>query len=273
MPNIFIMSDGTGRTATQILDAALTQFDQLETEINVRPGIGSEAQILAVIAEAREAGGFIVHTVVSGKLREYIRRTGRLHSVETIDLMGPLLAQLSDKIADRPSEQAGLFYQLNKAYFQRIEAMEYAFRHDDGHRVHELGKADMVLVGVSRTFKTPLSMYLAFKGWLVANVPIVMGMALPPIIDTLPPERVFALNTNPRTLTQIRHSRHKHLGGITSDYVDMDMVKLELMHARQIFSDHPQWEMINVANKPIEEIAFEILGKLQGKTESGQRDG
>jgi len=263
MPDIFIISDGTGRTALQILEAALTQFEQIKPNIKVRAKLRSKRQVIDIIAEAQKANGFVVHTVVSRTLREFILHQGRLHNVETIDLMGPLLARLSDKFSNTPSEEPGLFYQLNKAYFQRIEAMEFAFRHDDGRRVHEIDKAEIVLVGVSRTFKTPISMYLAFKGWLVANVPVIMGQNIPSVLEKSEKCHVFGLVTDPRNLVKIRQSRHTHLGGVTKDYIDFETVNLELMHARRIFSKHPEWSIIKVTNKPIEEIAFEILEILR----------
>lgn len=265
MYNIFVVSDGTGRTAAQILDAALTQFPDIEANVTLRPNVRTKAQALDVITEARDKDGFIVHTVVSRQLRELIIEAGRLHRVGTIDLMGPLLAQLSDKFADAPAERPGLFYLLNKAYFQRIEAVEFAIRHDDGQRVDELPKAEIVLVGVSRTFKTPLSMYLAFRGWFVANVPVVIGQRPPAILDDLPPERVFGLSTDHNQLAKIRRARHKHLGGATGDYVDPAMIRVELLEARKFFASHPQWSVITVTNKPIEEIGTEILDILKSK--------
>lgn len=265
MSTIFIVSDGTGRTATQMLQAALTQYPDVQPEVRVRAGLRTREEVLDIARDARDAGALIVHTVVSRELREFILEAGRLNNVETVDLMGPLLAHLSTRVTGTPIEEPGLFYTLNKAYFQRIEAMEFAFRHDDGQRTHELGAAEIVLVGVSRTFKTPLSMFLAFKGWMAANVPIVMGVPLPQILDELPDDRVFGLVTNPRNLTQIRRSRHKHLGGVTTDYIDFEQVKLELMHARHVFADHPGWTIIDVTHKPIEEIAFEILDVLKNR--------
>lgn len=267
MHRVFVISDGTGRTAVQILEAALTQFPDTEVEITVRPQIRTNRQVIDIITEAREADGFIVHTVVSRQLRDYLIQSGKLHRVETIDLMGPLLAQLADKFAGVPSEKPGLFYMLNKAYFQRIEAMEFAIRHDDGQRVDELKKAEIVLVGVSRTFKTPLSMYLAFNGWYVANVPIVMGRPLPSILDELPPERVFGLTTDRNHLAKIRQTRHAYLGGQTGDYADPSMIRLELMHAGKLLGAHPDWGKITVTNKPIEEIATEILEIIKREAE------
>lgn len=259
MPDIFVISDGTGRTANQILEAALTQFDRVKANVIIRAKLRSKNQIQAIIDEVKAVNGFVVHTVVSRELREYIHHLGRLNSIETIDLMGPLLAQLTDKFENTPSEEPGLYYRLNRAYFQRIEAMEFAFRHDDGGRIHEVDKAEIVLIGVSRTFKTPISMYLASKGWLVANIPVIPGRKLPSVLDSISDEKVFGLMTDPKNLVKIRQVRHAHLGGVTKDYVDIDMVKMELMHARRIFNQHPDWSLIKVTNKPIEEIAYEIL--------------
>lgn len=129
----------------------------------------------------------------------------------------------------------------------------------------KLDKAEVVLVGVSRTFKAPLSMYLAFRGWFVANVPIVMGRSLPSILDELPPMTVFGLMTSPTHLAKIRRARHKYLGGATADYVDPAMIRLEMLHAGKLFGARHHWPLITVTNKPIEEIATEILENLKQK--------
>jgi hypothetical protein len=133
-----------------------------------------------------------------------------------------------------------------------------------------LKKAEIVLLGVSRTFKTPLSIYLAFKGWFVANVPIVMGQEFPPIINKLLASNVFCLDTNARALAELRRARQNYLGGAVGDYDDIEYVRMELMYARNIFSRNQGWAIINVTNKPIEEIASEIL-TLKGERGKGDR--
>jgi [pyruvate, water dikinase]-phosphate phosphotransferase / [pyruvate, water dikinase] kinase len=258
---IIVVSDGTGRTAQQALDAALTQFENAEVEILVRPGVRTRLQVLEVVEEALQKKAFIAHTLVSNEMRSLMLETARKLNVETIDIMGPLLLRLSDQFANAPAEKPGLFHELNKDYFRRIEAMEYTFRHDDGQREHELDKADIILVGVSRTFKTPLSIYLAIKGWLVANVPVVLDMQIPHILSEIDPERIFGLTTYPTVLAHLRRSRHEHLGGSTGDYANMDYVTRELRFANAIFQRHPKWTVINVAHKPIEEIASEIIAQ------------
>ena len=173
LQNVYIVSDGTGLTAKQSLTSALVQFEFIDIVSHVRPNVRSEQQVLDVIKEAEDVKGIIIHTIVSRDMRDFILKKGRLFNLRTIDLMGPLLAQLSHHFEDTPSEKPGIFHKLNKAYFQRIEAIEFALRHDDGQHVEELDKANIVLLGVSRTFKTPLSVYMSYKGWKIANVPIV----------------------------------------------------------------------------------------------------
>ncbi|MDW7679248.1 MAG: pyruvate, water dikinase regulatory protein, partial [bacterium] len=213
MVHIFILSDSTGKTAEQALHAALTQFSETEVDITLHRNIRTEDQVVQIVTQAEKTGAFIIHTVVSTSLRNFISKIGRLHNVETIDLMGPLLAQLSQQFANSPSEEPGLFRKLNRAYFQRIEAMEFVLRHDDGQRIHELNRAEIVLVGVSRTFKTPISIFLAMKGWMTANVPIILDVKPPPELLELPATRVFGLTTDARNLAILRRVRHDYLGG------------------------------------------------------------
>ena len=268
--NIYIVSDGTGRTAEQALTAALAQFGAVKVNLIRRPKVRTEKKVISVIKEAKEDRGFIVHTLVTDKLLEAMLRNGRKFNVDTIDLMGSLLARLSEEFSISPAEKPGLFGQLNKTYFRRIETMEFAFHHDDGQRVNELKKAEIVLLGVSRTFKTPLSIYLAFKGWFVANVPIIMGQEIPPIINKLLASNVFCLDTNARALAELRRARQDYLGGAVGDYDNIEFVRMELMYARNIYTKNPGWSIINVTNKPIEEIASEIL-TLKGERGKGDR--
>jgi len=261
---IYVVSDGTGRTAEQALGAALVQFPQARISIVVRPNIRTAKRAREVVREAAASNGFIVHTIVLDAVRASIVKAGRELNVETIDLMGPLLARLTEALATSPSEKPGLFSQLNRSYFRRIETMDFAFRHDDGQRIEDLRKAEIVLLGVSRTFKTPLCVYLAFKGWFAANVPIMMNQEPPALLDKLPPERVFCLDTNARQLAELRRVRHEYLKGAAGPYADPEFVRIELMQARGYFARHPGWAVINVTSKPIEEIASEIIA-LRGR--------
>lgn len=273
MHRIFIVSDGTGQTAERTLNAALTQFAIPDVEVDRRSEVRTETQVQYIVEEAAEVGGIIVHTVVSNELRNSIRRLGRLRDVETIDLFGPLLARLSEYFAYSPKEQPGLFRKLNQEYFRRIDAMEFALAHDDGQRTADLPKAEIVLVGVSRTFKTPLCIYLAFKGWFAANVPIILGMKPPQILFKLQQGRVFCLTSNPRRLADLRSVREEYLVHRTGEYADLNHVRQELAYAKRIFKERPDWPLIDVTNKPIEEIASEILAHVRriGRMQPEQR--
>lgn len=270
MYQIFVASDGTGRTAEQAVRAAMTQFADMEIEILRFSDIRTKLQIQQLVQQAIKMRAFIVHTLVSDKLREEMFRISRLHDVETIDLMGPLLDRMTDKFAVHPSEQPGLFTVINDSYFRRIETMQFAFNHDDGKRIEELLQAEIILLGVSRTFKTPLSIYLAFKRWFVANIPIVLGIPAPDIIYQLPPSRVFCLTTYPNRLALLRKARQERLGGTHFEYANPDYVKRECAYATQIFSSQPKWQRINVTSKSIEEIASEIISILPKKTEDDE---
>jgi len=265
MQKIFVVSDGTGGTAKRALTAALTQFEGADVKIIERPNIRTNQQVESVVKEAVKKKGFIVHTLVSNDAREAMLRISRVYNISTFDLMGPLLERLSQRLSISPSMKPGLFRQLNEAYFRRVETMEFAFHHDDGLRPDELYKAEIILVGVSRTFKTPLSIYLAIKGWCVANVPIVFDMPLPEILDQLPGGIVFALRADPYRLAELRNVREQRFLGATGDYAKPEYVVKEMNYALHLFHMHPDWPVINVTSKPIEEIASEIIALSRRK--------
>lgn len=256
---IFIMSDGTGRTARQMVEAALTQFEEQNISVHLRPHIRSEEQALIILQEVVQQKGVLFHTIVSDDLRQLIIRESKLQNIETVDMMGPMLTTFTTFFANSPAEKPGLFHQLNEAYFKRIEAMEFAFHHDDGQRPYDLQKAEMVLIGVSRTFKTPLSIYLALKGWFVANVPLILNIHPPKELFDLNPRKVIALDTKPLTLSELRKARQTYLENATGDYAQLDHVRKELNYSRQLYAQHPSWKRISVTNKPIEEISSEII--------------
>ena len=140
--------------------------------------------------------------------------------------------------------------------------MQFAFKHDDGSRVEDIDKAEIILLGVSRTFKTPISVYLSYKGFFVINIPIIDGMQPPLSLNNVDPSKVFCLTTNANRLSELRTSRNDKFGGYANDYTDVTAVKKELLFANRYFNMHPEWKIINVTGKPIEEIASDILETL-----------
>jgi len=262
---VLVVSDGTGRTAHQALNAALTQFPGVDIDVVIHSEVNTQQEIKEIVSDAMKSGALIVHTLVTDSLREFIIRESHHHNVETIDLMGPLLTRLSSQFIHEPSQQPGLYNKLNKEYFQRIDAMQFAFNHDDGQRTESLMEADVILLGVSRTFKTPISIYLAYKGWFAANVPIIMGINPPGILNQIDPLKIFCLNTNASRLSELRKTRNERLGGNVGNYSEPEYVTREINFANRFYSLHPGWTLVNVTSKSIEEIASEILAIMAGR--------
>jgi regulator of PEP synthase PpsR (kinase-PPPase family) len=262
---VFVVSDGTGRTAQQALNAALTQFPGIDIDVVVHSEVNSQNDISGIVAEAMKSGALIVHTLVTDSLREFIIRESHTNNVETIDLMGPLLGRLSNLFIHEPSQQPGLYNKLNKEYFKRIDSMQFAFNHDDGQRTESLNEADVILLGVSRTFKTPISIYLAYKGWFAANVPIIMGLNPPEVLHEIDPSKIFCLTTNASRLSELRKTRNIRLGGKIDNYSEPEYVTREINFANRFYDLHPNWTIVNVTGKSIEEIASEILAIMAGR--------
>jgi regulator of PEP synthase PpsR (kinase-PPPase family) len=195
-------------------------------------------------------------------LRQLVFTEGRRRGVATIDLMGPLLARFAELLATAPRAEPGLFRPFDDTYLQRLEAMNFTVSHDDGRNTDELSQADIVLVGVSRTFKTPLSIYMANQGWRVANVPLILDMEPPADLFILPRRRVVALMMQPERLAMLRGTRIERLGTTGFGYADLDFVRRELTFAYQVLGRRPDWPIIDMTAKSIEEAAVETLNLL-----------
>jgi len=264
MPAIHVVSDATGATAHQVVQAALVQFDT-DLEIQVHPNVNSPAQIEGIVARVADRGGFVVHTLVSPALRDLIWDLGRSHNVHTIDLMGPLLTRLSLLLDTEPKAQPGLARQLQESYYRRIEAVEFTVRHDDGRNPGDLPQADIVLTGVSRTSKTPVSIYLSYQGWRVANVPIILNVEPPRQLFEVDPRRVVALTIRPERLAVHRAARIKAMGQNMANlaYADLEHIRQELAYSQTIIQRTPAWPIIDVTNKPVEETATEVVNVIR----------
>jgi len=194
---VLVVSDASGETAERVVRSALVQFETADVTIRRFGSVRTQAQVHEVMHQAAHAGALIIHTLVSDQLRRFMLEQARLHGVDAMDLLGPVLDRLANRLALTPQEKPGLFQQLAEAKSRAIEAVDYAFRHDDGRRVEELARAELVLVGVSRTMKTPTMLYLAYRGWFVGNVPLVPAVPPPREVTELPAERVFCLLMSP----------------------------------------------------------------------------
>lgn len=259
---IYAVSDATGATAELVVRAALAQFQTVQKEILRLPNVRTVGEVRQAIERARASNGIIVHTLVSEELRQTMVREGRERGVETIDLIGPLLLRLSDLLRIPPLMQPGLFRQLGQEYLHRIEAIEYTVKHDDGQDPLGLTRADIVLVGISRTSKTPLSIYLAGKGWRVANVPVILNLPLPSRLMTIDQNRIVGLIVAVDRLVELRRARleQKH-ATIAGAYAKLEEVRAELSYSRTLFRK-AGWPVIDMTNKSIEEAASEVMALI-----------
>lgn len=258
MLNIYAVSDATGTTAEGVVRAALSQFEDSGVNVERRGNVRDVEQVRQIVGEASLNGAIIVHTLVSAELRRRMLTDGRSANVATIDLMGPLLVRLADALDIQPRSQPGLFHPSGSSYMDRVDAIDFTVRHDDGKSIDDLEKAEIVLVGVSRTSKTPLSIYLAYRGWRVANVPLVLGIEPDPLLFKLPRKRVVGLIVKPERLVELRHARAEHLGTPARGYADLEYVQKEIAEAYEIF-ERGGWPLVNVTAKPIEETAEEVI--------------
>ncbi len=258
---IIIISDGTGETATTISRAVMTQFKGRDVYFTRYKSIRTSEQIDAIFSEAAVHHDLIIYTLVSVELREYIAEVARIKHVRTLDLLGPALTTFSNYFDQEPNREPGLLHQVNDAYYKRVEAMEFTLNHDDGRNLKSLHLADVILVGISRTSKTPLSLYLSLNGLKVTNVPLVLGTKLPDELFKIDQRKIFALTIEPEALKQIRKNRLSRLGAenITGDYANESKVLEELEWANAIFKENKRWPVFNVTDKALEETAAEIM--------------
>ena len=261
---VLAISDGTGVTAERLIRAAMTQFEANSVVVERIGQVRSAERITETIEDASRRGATVLYSLVSAPRRRHLLQEARRHHVWTIDVLGPILRRLSDVLEVSPLSKPGLFRQLDEEYFRRIDAIDYAVKHDDGKMAHDLPAADLVLVGVSRTSKTPLSIFLAYRGWRVANVPIVLGIAPPPSLFEVDRSKVVALHARPTWLEGVRRERAQRM---THDfpitYSEMTHIREELSWFNEVVQQGG-WTIVEVTHKAIEETAAEIVEIMRG---------
>jgi hypothetical protein len=266
---IDILSDSTGETAEKVVRAAMLQFPHSGAHIRLHTRVRTKDAARPILVAAAKDGALIVFTVVSPELREYIHQQSYELKVEALDLIGSLIGKLATFLDRQPINMPSGMLPLTEEYFRRIEAVEFAVKSDDGKEPRNFKKADLVLVGVSRTSKTPLSTLLAQRGLKVANLPIVLGVAPPPELEDANQERIVGLTIGLDPLLEIRKARLKQLGmSVDANYGLKEQVKAELEYAKSIFAQHAGWPVIDVTGRAIEETAVIILESLKEREEA-----
>lgn len=266
MKHVYLLSDATGETVERVARAALTQFRDVDVMLHRVGQVRNREDIVRALDEMSDEPGIIFYTLVDDNLAQLVKNETERRHLEAVDLITPLLFKLAEFLNTPPQQVPGLQYQMNSEYYQRMEAVDFTVKQDDGQEPRNLYKADIVLVGVSRTSKTPLSMYLAHKGYKVANVPLVPGIDPPPELAKVRQERVVGLIINTQRLVDIRSARLRNLGqSPRGSYADYKQVEDELSFCRRYYRAHPEWLVIDVTNKSVEESAAEILSRLYGE--------
>ena len=259
MRYIFIVSDATGKTCTRVVNAALRQFKTTDAKMEIVTFVRTRQQIDELIDRVAKVNGIIVHTMVSPEARQQISEQGRLKGVPTVDLLGPLLTRFSDLLEISPLAQPGLDRQLDDDYFRRIEAIDFTIKHDDSMGLSTLDQAEAVILGVSRTTKTPVSIYLSYRGWKVSNIPIILDYPIPAEVFEIDQRKVLALTVKPSRLQLIRLERQMRLKNAEMDnYTDAEIVKTEVNYALNLYRKY-SYPVIDVSYKSIEETATDIM--------------
>jgi regulator of PEP synthase PpsR (kinase-PPPase family) len=262
-PTLFIVSDGRGQTCAAVLRAALVQFEGQPHRVVREANVRSAARVEAIVEAAARCDGVVFYTLVADDTRRALRDSAARLAVPVVDVLGPALSALHDLFQRDPRAEPGLLYSSERDEFDRQEAIDYTLKHDDGRRVDELDRADVVLVGVSRAAKSSTCFYLAYQGVKAANVPLVPGLPLPPALLALPKERVIGLWINPSRLVALRESRQRHLGlPAHSAYTDLEAVRQELRAANRVIGEQG-WAGIDASYLAVEEIAREVM-RLRG---------
>ena len=271
-PLLVAISDATGETAEQCCQAALAQFGQFpDSSVRLFPQVLNEEALERAVEYAKEINALLVYTLVGSDLRARVKTLTEEHDVRSVDLLGRLILQIGRQINQAPLNVPGLGHELDEDYFRRVEAVEFAVYNDDGKIPANLAKAEIVIVGISRTSKTPLSNYIAHRGYKVANVPIILDLDLPRELADVDPRRVFGLLIDPLTLSRIRKTRMEALRmQPDAGYGDLRQIRREITFARKLFDAHPAWTIIDISKKAIEETASWILETYRSRFESNE---
>lgn len=270
--HLHLLSDSTGETLENIAKAGLAQFDGVETIKHFWPMVRSEGHLDRVLAEIAQRPGLVIFTLVNLEVRQRLETRCHALGLPTVSALDPVIEALSRLLGQEAKARPGRQHMLDAAYFARVEAIQFTIAHDDGIAAEDWEEADVVLAGVSRSSKTPTSIYLANRGYKVANIPLVPEAPPPPSLFRLRQPLVVGLTTSPDRLVQVRRNRLLSLNqSPETAYVDQEAVAAELAFARRIFSDNG-WPVIDVTRRSIEETAAAIINLVNERRKPEEND-
>ena len=268
--HLHLLSDSTGETLDMVASACLAQFDTVEALRHVWPMVRSEGHLDRVLDDVEKRPGLVLYTLVNPAIRRDLERKCRQRKIHAVPVLDPVIDALAAVSGEAAQGRAGRQHALDAAYFARVDAIQFTIAHDDGIGTDNWEEADIVLAGVSRTSKTPTSIYLANRGYKVANIPLVVESPPPPVLFELRRPLVVGLTTAPKRLVEIRRNRLLSLNQTTETaYVDEERVEKEVAFARRVFADRG-WPVIDVTRRSIEETAAAIMRLLGGREEQAE---
>ncbi len=257
--HIHLISDSTGETVNSIMRSAMSQFDNIDYEEHTWSLVRTPGQMQRVCEEISESPGPVLYTVIDRDLQAMLIKHCRKLRIPCIPVLNKVIKEFSSYFGVEAKYQTGKQYELDEEYFQKVDAIHYTLAHDDGAETDTLEEADIVLVGASRTSKTPTCVYLAYRGLNAANVPFVNGVDLPETLFKLEKPLVVGLYIQPERLGQIRKSRLTSLNEqANTDYVDLDKINEEIRQSRRIFTSQA-WPVLDVTRRSVEETSAQIM--------------
>jgi regulator of PEP synthase PpsR (kinase-PPPase family) len=268
--HVHLVSDATGETLNAIAKAALAQFDDVNVEQHSYALVRSPKQLERALDHIRAQRGLVFFTLVNPELRRTLVNYCTTEKVPALDVMEGPITMMSRFLGAAETHRPGAQHGVDQRYLQRIEALNFTIQHDDGQALDTLDDAQVVLVGASRTSKTPTCVYLAIRGVRAANVPLVPGLPLPPALLTIKKPLVVGLWASPDRLVQVRRNRLNTMGEVRdTDYVDLEAVRSEVSDTRKLFEQH-EWQAIDVSRRSVEETAAAVINLLTERSESTQ---
>jgi regulator of PEP synthase PpsR (kinase-PPPase family) len=257
---IYLVGERTGQTISKVAAAVLSQFATDKIQVRLFTMVEDTSLLLSILSRAQQEKALVVYTIVAPQNREFLEREAAKRELETVDVMGNFIVKLALFLEQRPLGIPGKQHQIDANYYRRIDAIEFAVKHDDGRSPHTLHRADIVLIGLSRTGKTPISAYMAQMGWRVANIPLVPDIPPPDETFAIDQVKIYGLAIESDALVRVRQERLKYLG-LPDDarYADRNKIFQEVEWCHAFYRKHPHWPVIDVSGRAIEEVAARIM--------------
>lgn len=265
--HLHLVSDSTGETVSSVSRAALSQFDNVDADEHTWTLVRTRSQMEKVVIGIQNNPGMVLYTIVDKKLRDMLKAECLKMNIPCVPVIAGIVSEMATYLQVESSDMPGRQHELNEEYFSRVEAINYALAHDDGQSHWDLEDADIVLLGVSRTSKSPTCIYLAYRGYKAANIPYVMGCPLPAGIENLKKPLMVGLTIDVERLLQIRRTRLQSLKqDDETNYIDLDHVQKEILESRRFYMQN-RWPIIDVTRRSVEETAAQIIQLHQKKLE------